>query len=423
MITQLQVYRALLLALIVLNSGFIVLTDDKRAGIPFVRELFTVVVIASTALLFLAWKRVGQSSTTYWILFMAIVLPITSALFAKLNFGQPIPYGLLEERRFFLYLVFFPTLFLLYRAQLSEQQLAQYVLYAGLACVAVGFLYFFKIFPENAKIGFQVDDFIGIDELRPDRFRIGEIYVTICAFMLMYSLRQAITLPRLGLLLLFTAYLWFVLQTRQTMLVWALAGVWIFRTRLTTVVKLLIVLGTLIGFAYLAVPALFDAQYDRLMELFSEAAAEPGVRENTIEIILEAIRNNSFMGMGALSLQWNNGFENVYNRHFYLADVGVFGVYYRYGFLALFVLGIFYLGFLRTAKRCRMKGPLLQALQLTFVTMCLNFILSNALTFAGDVLGMAAAFFVYYAATQRADQPCSQLSRQVSYDRLQYRHN
>ena len=159
------------------------------------------------------------------------------------------------------------------------------------------------------------------------------------------------------------------------------------------------------------------------MELFTEAAAEPGVRENTIEIILEAIRNNAFMGMGALSLQWNNGFENIYNRHFYLADVGVFGVYYRYGFLALFVLAIFYVGFLRTAKRCRRKGPLLLALQLTFVTMSLNFILSNALTFAGDVLGMAAAFFVYYAATQRAEQPSAQFSRQVSYDRLQYRHN
>lgn len=423
MITQLQVYRALLLALIVLNSGFIVLTDDKRAGIPFVRELFTVVVIASTAFLFLSWKRIGQSNTTYWILFMAIVLPVTSALFAKLNFGQPIPYGLLEERRFFLYLVFFPTLFLLYRAELSERELAQYMLYGGLACVAVGFLYFFKIFPENAKIGFQVDDFIGIDELRPDRFRIGEIYITVCAFMVMYSLRQSVTLARLGLLVLFTAYLWFVLQTRQTMLVWALAGVWIFRTQLSTVAKLVIVLGTLIGLAYLMVPAVFDAQYERLTELAFEATTEPGVREHTIEIILEAIRNNSYMGMGALSLQWNNGFENVYNRHFYLADVGVFGVYYRYGFLALFVLAIFYSGFLRAARRCRRKGPLLQALQLTFVTMCLNFILSNALTFAGDVLGMAAAFFVYYAAIQRAEQPSPQLSHQVSYDRLQYRHN
>ena len=72
-------------------------------------------------------------------------------------------------------------------------------------------------------------------------------------------------------------------------------------------------------------------------------------------------------------------------------------------------------------------GPLLQAMRLTFVTICLNFVLSNGLTFMGDVLGMAAAFSVYLARQHRLGYDTAQSDSlgtlgRVHYDRLQYRH-
>jgi hypothetical protein len=52
----------------------------------------------------------------------------------------------------------------------------------------------------------------------------------------------------------------------------------------------------------------------------------------------------------------------------------------------------------------------------------LNITLSNALTFSGDVYGMAAAFFLYYAKLQTADAPLNANLEQVNYGQFQYRN-
>lgn len=427
--SRLTLYRCALFALIAINSGFLILTDDKRAGIPFLREAFLAAVIAISLWLFIAWQRVYEFRGVPLILFMALALPTLSALFAYLNFGQPMSYGLLEDRRFFGYLLFFPTLYLLYKAQVDEADLYRYMLYSGLLCVLVGFLYYFNVITPNEQYDFQVDDFVTNDELRPDRFRIGEAYASVCAFMLMYRLRQHFSFKTLGLLLLFAAFLWLVVQTRQTMLVWALAALWIFRSRIDSVLTLCVLFGSLFAVSYLLLPDVYADQFERLSLLLDHAANDDGPRDETISIILNAIRHNDFLGMGALSLQWNGGFASIYNRHFYLADVGMFGVYYRFGLLTVFVLLFFYYGFYRLLSAAPQKGPLLMALRLMFVTICLNFALSNGLTFMGDLLGMAAAFSVYLARQHRFGAALWEIERdresagRIHYDRLQYRHN
>ena len=66
--------------------------------------------------------------------------------------------------------------------------------------------------PENTNIAFQVDDKdAGSAALRPDRYRIGSAYVGICAFMLMYSLKQQVSLAKLGS--------WFLLMMISVVLV------------------------------------------------------------------------------------------------------------------------------------------------------------------------------------------------------------
>lgn len=422
MLDKVAFNRGILLIFLVINSGCFFLSDDKKSGLPFLREIFLIIVIAYSIYILIVWKKAYSYKTSLWILVMATVLPGVSALFAKLNFGQPFLYGLLEERRFFMYLIFFPMFYLLKKACVSEDQVSRMFLASGIICAVIGFLYYFHVIPENTSVAFHIDESGGIDELRPNRFRIGENYITICVFMLMYRLRKSISLPDLSVLLFFAAYLWFVTQTRQVMLIWALAGLWIFMGNPAALIKIVALVLAPIALIGIMTPSLTEDILGRFNELFFAAANEPSVRDKTILTIINAIYNNNYIGMGALSLQWGGGFSTIYGENFYLADVGIFGVYYRYGFFAIFVLLFFYVGFSKTLFKCRQKGPLLKALQLVFLTMCLNFALSNALTFAGETLGMAAALFLYFSyfnsATNHTYEP-----RRIGFDKFQHCHD
>lgn len=424
MLRKVLAYKNLLIILLLLNSGCFFLTDDKRAGIPYFREIFLLLVVASTVCLFVAWKWVYQSRTSLWIIFMGTMLPLMSAVLANLNFGQPMLYGLFEERRFLEYLVFFPVLFLLLMAQPTQEELGRYFLYIALFCATFGFSYYLGIIPQNAVVSFTVDDWTRYEDLlRPDRYRIGSGFVTLAAFMLMYNMRDRVTLSGLLMLLYLVAYLWLVMQTRATMLIWAFAGLWIFRKRIDSLMKMSVLGVIILGVSWFMVPEFYIQQYERFHALLFEAAAGPGVRDRTIATIIDAISANNFFGMGALSLQWNGGFSRVYNPHFYLSDVGIFGVYHRYGFLTPLVVLVFYGGFIWIMRQCKNKGSLLAALQLSFVFGMMNFVLSNALTFSGDLYGMAAAFFLYYAKMQVAHSSYTENPGQMNYGQFQYRHN
>lgn len=424
MFKQFLAYRNLLLILFVLNSACFFLTDDKKAGIPYLRELWLLGLLGSAAALFLVWRRVYQSKTSLWIIFMGLVLPVVSAILAQLNFDQPFIYGLLEERRSFAYLVFFPVLFLLIKTAPTQKHLENFFLYSGLACAFVGYCYYFGIIPENTGVSFTVDAKDAGDVLlRPNRFRIGSSYVTICAFMLMYSMKDRISLPKVVTLLFFASYLWLVLQTRQTMIIWCLAGLWIFRDRIDSLIKLGLLAATILVASYFIFPEFYYEQFAKFEALLEEATTGPGVRDTTTAIIIGAVADNWYIGMGSLSLQWKGGFGALYNPHFYLSDVGIFGVYYRYGFLTPVIAFIFYFGYLRIMKRCPQKGPLLSAFQLVFWFQMLNMFLSNSLMYGGDVLGIGAACFLYYSRVYAAAESPTRELRGTRHDQLQYRNH
>src|SRR5690606_34110166 len=130
------------------------------------------------------------------------------------------------------------------------------------------------------------------------------------AFMLMYRLQRSMSWLAVALLLLFASYLWLVIQTRNTMLIWALAGIWIFRSRVGLLAKLGILAGAVLLAAFLLAPDLFAAQLCRFDALLLEAR-EPGVRNITTQIVVEEVAPNGMIGMGALSLQWQGGFSRL----------------------------------------------------------------------------------------------------------------
>jgi hypothetical protein len=131
--------------------------------------------------------------------------------------------------------------------------------------------------------------------------------------------------------------------------------------------------------------------------LLFEATSEGGVRATTSDIVLQEIQQNYYIGMGALSLQWQNGFARLYSAYFYLSDVGLLGVLYRFGFLTPIIALFYYFGYWRIMRQCRRQGDLLSALQLDFLLNALNFFLSTSIMYGGDLAGLAIAAFVYFA--------------------------
>jgi hypothetical protein len=396
-------YPTLLFLLIFLNSACLFLTDNKKAGLPYLREMFIIAVVLSALALLLVWKRAHQSRAALWAACFGLMLPLMSAFLANAKFGQPLLYGLLEERRSFLYLLFFPAWYLMIKARPTQDELERFFLMSGLACVAVGYLYYLGVIPENNDVVFTVDEKdYGLNPLRPNRFSVGAAYVSVCAYMLMYRLRRHYSLASVALLLLFASYLWLVLQTRNTMLVWVLAGFWIFRSRWGVLLKSGVAVVAMVMVAYFIVPAFFADQYDRFNALLMEATSEGGVRSTTSDIVLREVQDNYYVGMGALSLQWQNGFARLYSAYFYLSDVGLLGVLYRFGFLTPIIVLFYYFGYWRIMRQCRRKGDLLSAFQLDFVLNALNFFLSTSIMYGGDLAGLAIAAFVYFARVSAA---------------------
>lgn len=398
MIRTLFSYRTLLFILLFLNSACLFLTDNKKAGLPYLREMFIIAVVVSALALLVVWSRAHQSRAALWIVCFGLLLPLLSALLAYARFGQPILFGLLEERRSFLYLLFFPALLLMIRARPTQGELERFFLISGLACVLIGYLYYFGVLPENNDVAFNVDDKdYGLNPLRPNRFSIGAAYVSVCAYMLMYRIRRAYSLSSVLLLLLFASYLWLVLQTRNTMLMWALGGIWIFRNRWGVLLKSGIAVIGIVLVAYFIAPDFFEDQYQQFNALIGEATTEGGVRVTTSDIVLREVPQNYYVGMGALSLQWQNGFARLYNAYFYLSDVGLLGVFYRFGFLTPIIVLFYYAGYWRIMRKCRRKGDVLAALQLDFTLNALNFFFSTSIMYGGELAGLALAAFVYFA--------------------------
>ena len=391
-------HRSLLFLLIFLNSACLFLTDNKRAGIPFSRELFIALVVSCALMLLLVWRRAWQSRAALWVMFFGLAIPLLSALLSYIKFGQPLFFGLLEERRNFLYLLFFPALYMMLKAQPTQEELERFFLYSGLACVLIGYLYYVGLIPENRNVAFTVDEKdYGLQPLRPNRFSIGASYVSVCAYMLMYRLKRDFSVWAVLVLLLFASYLWLVLQTRNTMLLWVLGGIWIFRSQWGVLLKLGFAVAGILLFAYFLWPGFFEGQFKQFDALLFEATSEGGVRSTTSDIILAEVQRNFYIGMGALSLQWQNGFGQIYSSYFYLSDVGLLGVYYRFGFFTPVIALIYYLGYWRIMRQCRRKGDLLSGFQLDFTLNAINFFLSTSIMYGGDLSGLAIAAFVYFA--------------------------
>jgi len=346
--------------LILMNSGVFFLSDDKRIGFPFVREFylaclcaFVVWIIFQHKHWFFAFSLANSSVLVYTILIFGL-----PAIFALMKFGQPIIYGLLEERRNLYLLIFFPLFYGLCVKDISPSELVKYVKISAGLCVATAFLYYFGVFHLNTHIFFSNSDLTAAHnwDLRyATRFVVGTKTVVLSVAIILFQLAKSkISLFDFLLLTASLFYIYFLDQARLVMLFIVCIGVFLWLTNIKFFMRAIFSMAFVILIAsslYIDTDIL-QAPIDKVIFLLNDASQpfDQRVRYKTGAIIFNKLMDNDFIGMGSLSNQWNSGFSSYYNDNFYLNDVGMVGLLYRYGILSFGIIFLYFYIFTSAMK-------------------------------------------------------------------------
>jgi len=314
--------------------------EQHPLALPGLREAYLIVSLLFTIGFVLgALYRGRWYAADVTLVALVLALNLICATLAYLSFGQPLPFGVLEERRMGAFLSFFIFLFLIERYRLHPHALLSSIHVAVLIYLILGLVL------QTGVLGDLTDR--DIPYLDPRKYRIfsgTELYMISMAISLVMIIRFKVwsyVVP----LMVGVAGMLLISQTRSAMVVMAAAGIVIFglssplRFLMLAVSSVALLLTALFGGDLLymlvedvhaLVAAIFPSQGAHGPP---EMSLEDSVRTHTAAIILSELRANDWMGMGSLSLQWNGGFHTVYDRHFFLTDVGVLGELYRFGLL------------------------------------------------------------------------------------------
>lgn len=334
-----------LVAVCVLNSQVITATAHNPVGIRYARELYLtalVVYVAWRTLYFLA--RHALPKFFVWIFALSVLPALWSAVTALLVHGQPLRFGLLEERRLLEFLSGFVIADLATRAGVSGERVVRIVFGTAVCCAAIGIGFQLGLVPDLRTVLGDFDSRPGVRELRAS---IGLSYVVLSLYIALLSAVRfrsgetgvSIRHP-IAWSFFFLSVIAFIGQTRQIFIVGAsVAGLYLlkeWRRAIRYVPHAIFFALVTAAVVSIAIPASRLSQYWHLLTALSDREyISASARAKTIAVIIREVGTELFFGGGALSLKWQDGFSRIYGSFFYLADVGDVGVLYRYGVFAV----------------------------------------------------------------------------------------
>ncbi|WP_183167686.1 hypothetical protein [Azomonas macrocytogenes] len=335
-----KIYFPLLILGLFLHFSVLGESIHNPYGIKMINELYLAICIGFAGFLIMAKSE--DSSREFHLLlyysafsiFMFIILP---AIFSNLMYGQPLIYGIIEERRVMFCLGAIPLLFMAKRVNVLEFERA--IVYS--AMIAVFFTWCFKfglIADTREKV---------LSSERPDRSTIGPNLMALAYF---YGIQiwSTGTSPIDGskrsknfyLLVAFVMLMTLAFGTQIRQLLAMCLLFTLFCLRLKAVVWA-------VALVVLALPFYFFPDLLKLLGLnveFYTQAAQKGMDDNirghTIDQIFHHLDQVNWLPSGSLSLMWNDGFIPYFGEWFFLSDVGFFGTAFRFGFLAFLVVPI-----------------------------------------------------------------------------------
>lgn len=331
-------YLPLTVLALVLHFSVFGDSTHNPIGFKFLNEAYLAVCLGASLLLVLAAAEDASRELRvlmYYALYSVLVFTLLPAIFSFYTFGQPIAYGLIEERRILFAFGFAPLLLL--AKKLTTRQFEHSLLGAALLAVFLSWCFKFGLLPDLRTEQTAWD--------RPDRSSIGpflicftyfyciqtwargkspingdkrarNLYLIMAAILLMTLVFATQTRQLIVLCLAFTLF-----SLRAKAIIWA-ASLCIILSPFYFYPELLQTLGLNIEF------------YQNSLE----GDVDDGVRPYTIAAIFNHLDLVNWLPSGSLSLMWQDGFIPYFGEHFFLSDVGIIGTMFRFGFLTFLVV-------------------------------------------------------------------------------------
>lgn len=388
--------RILAFLLILLNSQILRGKSTNPLGIDGLQEiLYLVLGIWAVCSLWLQQTSKGSvRSLDIYVLVLVLVPSLYGSMLAMLTYGQPPVYGILEERRIFAVLIYFPIRTMLDRKWVSMDDFEKYVVITAIICAILSIGILLRIIPTIQAINTSEI------ALRGERISIGSGWIALSIPFLMSSQAPFITRWRLLLLPLAIFTLLLIVQSRQLIVLSLIATLFVMRG--PRAVLLLTLLITAAYIAILSIPAL-NERIMIIIQLFSEAVSNnyttSSWRALSYAHVLESWSNEKW-GHGSLSPFWKSGFERAIGGFFYLADIGIVGTLFRYGIpgILLYIFwGVLQFRLIRSISD-RRKRALMGAL---FLFTLMGMPVAAPLEYRGYISGMLLGLTGYLASKSK----------------------
>lgn len=375
-------------------------------------ELYLAICIIFALLLVLASAEEAPREfrvLMYYCLYSMVVFWVLPAVFAYFTYGQPIVYGLIEERRVLFCLGFAPVLFLSKRV--STLQFERAFIYAALFAAFLSWCFKFGVIPDM-RPEVRSDD-------RPDRSSIGPFLICFGYFYCIQiwskgaspisgAARSKTLYLVLAALLLLT--LVFATQTRQLIVLCLAFTLFCLRAKaIIWAASLTILLSPFYFYpSLLELLGLNVEFYDSSLE-----SVEDGARSITIAAIMNHLDIVNWLPSGSLSLMWQDGFIPYFGEHFFLSDVGIIGTLFRFGFLTFLVIPLTLMIYRRIAKNISPDMSFIYPVMLAYFVI---WPLNGLMEYGQPVIAM---LFVIHALKARHLRSQERIHERRTYSQLQ----
>lgn len=333
-------YSLFVFILVLWNAQILSGTSTNPLGISGAQELFLVFLAAFSLFYifqqFMSETRILKADAIVLTLIMGAY--IYSAIAANFSFNQPVIYGLIEERRIFAFLIYFPIVWALRKNIVTVKQLLHWIVLSAVICALLSILFYLGIFTSlNDR---QASELL----IRSERYGIGQSTLAVATLIAVNRITIHRLLSGLLLIALFIGVLLVIVQTRQILIALLIALIFLKGPIKFFLWAIPPILLTIILYLYInPVTILFDRYFVLFNELLSESYATESARSLTIQTILKNLFDGAWLGSGALSTFFQGGFTSIYHSNFYLTDVGIFGSIYKFGLLTVLIYGTYLL--------------------------------------------------------------------------------
>lgn len=321
--------RAIILLLFVMNAQVFSATASNPLGIKGAQETFYV-LLALWAVISVALKQLSRAKVPSIDLFIFVtpfVLMVYGATAAFLTFGQPLAFGLLEERRILSIYVYFPVVDLLRSGRVTAEKMEKAMLTVMAICAAMMVAVSLDLIPTWNEV------YSSNISLRTERLSIGSSFIAAFLPLVLVRLRGTEAIKQIAIFLLCAFALVYITQSRQLIGAVALLILLILRPHVLVAVG-----ATLTGAMLVFMPFLSD-QFQFYRQLFGQVGEAQYLAESWRALglgeVIRSLRAGEIFGHGSLSLMWQDGFHRVVGYFFFLADIGLFGTLYRYGLIGV----------------------------------------------------------------------------------------